>query len=156
MSSPQAIAVVQRKIRRAAQIPLYNAAVSAGLVNGDGEPLIQWGSLPFDHSPDGSPLRAFLAVEIGYSNVVVHEIGENPLVEGSGRVTINIHSPMDEGDDGNDALLGIITAAYPYGSTPSFEGIEINIDTINARGYGNDGPWRTGLYTVTWNIYRRN
>jgi hypothetical protein len=148
---------VQRKIRRAVQIPLYNAAVSAGLVNDANEPLIQWGGAAFAHyDTDGAPIPAYLAVEVGFGDVVVHEIGGNPMVEGNGRVTINIHTPMPLGEDGNDALLGIIAAAYPYGSEATFEGLTVNIDKTDPRGYGSDGPWKTGLYSVHWNIYRRS
>lgn len=146
------IIAVQRKIRRALQLPLYAAAVAAGLVNADGEPLIQWNGVPFDRRG----LPKYISVEIGFGAVIIHEIGPNPQVEGRGHVTMNLHSPIDEGEDSNDALLGIVVTAYPYNSNPSFEGVSVHVDKTEPRGYGRDEPWLTGLYATSWDIYRRN
>lgn len=141
----QAIVEVTRSIRRALQGPLSDqAAAFAPAVP------IQWKGIPFDRTG----LVNYIAVEIGFGAVLVHTVGPNPLVEGAGYVTMVLHSPIDEGEDGNDKLLGIATAAYPYAQPVTFEGISVNIDKMQHRGYGSDGPWLTGLVSVDWNIYR--
>lgn len=147
----QAIADIQKQIRRALQIPLYNAVVAAGYVDPDGNPFIKWKGIPFER--DG--LQNYFDVEIAFSDVVIHEIGPNPLMEGKGHVTVNCHSPLDHGEDGNDKLSAVVAAAYPYGSTPAFGGFAVNIDRMLPASYASDGPWLTGLVSVDWNIYRR-
>lgn len=146
------IIAIQRSIRRALQKQLYNAVEAFPLVDEDGAPLLQWAGVHFERVNR----THFIAAEFAFSHVEVLEIGPNPMVEANGHITMNLHSPLDEGADGNDALLGIIEAAYPYASTPSFEGVTVNIDKTEPRGYGNDGPWMTGLYSTRWNIYRRD
>ena len=143
----QAIIEVQRKIRRALQSPLNAQALAAS----PSVP-IKWTGIPFDRDA----MSNYIDVQIGFGAVIVHEIGPNPLVEGTGFVTMVLHSPIDRGEDGNDKLLGIATAAYPLYSTPAFEGISVFVDKMQHRGYGSDGPWLTGLVSVDWNIYRRS
>lgn len=140
------IVEVQRSIRRSLQAPLKTAADA----HNPKVPL-QWPGVTFDRK--GRPF--FMAVELGFGPVIIHEIGRNPLFEGSGHVSIVVRTPIDQGEDGNDSLLGIITAAYPYGSSPSFDGVTVFVDKMEHRGYGVDGPWLTGLVAVHWNIYRR-
>lgn len=155
-----AIVLIQQKIRRALQLPLYDATVAAGIVSADNEPYIQWKGIPFERDPLVAGVRVnienYLAVEFSMSDVVIHEVGRNPMVEAKGHVTVNCHSPIDQGEDANDALARIVAAAYPYASTPSFEGISVFIDKMVPGGYGSDGPWLTGLVSVDWNIYRRS
>jgi len=98
----QAIAEIKKQIRRALQIPLYNAVVAAGFVDGGGNPFIKWKGVPFERDE----LTHYFDVEIAFSDVVVHEIGPHPMLEGKGHVTVNCHSPLDHGEDGNDALAG--------------------------------------------------
>lgn len=148
----QAIVLIKKQIRRALQGALEAAAISAGLVDDGGSPLIQWKGIPFDREG----LDNYLAVEIAFASVVVHEIGPHPMVEANGHVTVNCHSPLNMGEDANDALAGIVAAAYPYASTPSFGGVSVNIDKMDPGSYGSDGPWLTGLVSVDWNIYRRS
>jgi hypothetical protein len=143
---------IHRDIRRALQLPLYNSAVVEGLVNLDGEPLIEWQGIPFDRRE----LLSFLSFEIGYGPILVHEIGPAPMIEGSGYLSIVIRTPIAEGEDANDALLGIIHAAYPYATTVPFGAAAVHVDKTEHRGYGSDGPWKTGLVVVNWNIYRRD
>lgn len=144
----QAILEVHRKIRRALQAPLDAAAAAYA----SGPVPVQWKGIPFERAG----LQHYLSVEIGMGPVIVHEIGSRPMMEGSGHVTIVIRSPIDKGEDANDKLLGIVTTAYPYGSTPTFEGLAVHIDKAGHRGYGEDGPWLTGLVSVDWNLYRRS
>lgn len=143
---------VHKDIRRALQAPLFNAAVAAKYVDDLDVPLIQWKGLPFDTNNRPS----WMAVEMIFADVIVHEVGPDPMIEGPGAVNIVIRSPLNLGEDGNDALLGIIDTAYPYASTPSFGGVVVNIDKSQHRGYGSDGPWLTGQVSVDWNIYRRS
>lgn len=143
-----AIVEVHRKIRRALQDPLKDAAAAFS----EGPVDVQWRGIPFERVGK----QRFLAVEVGFGPVIIHEVGPNPQMEGSGHVTIAIRSPVGSGEDANDRLLGIITAAYPYNSTPSFEGVSVFIDKMEHRGYGKDGAWLTGLVAVHWSIYRRS
>lgn len=140
------IVEVHRKIRRAVEIPLYNAAAAAL------PPVpIQWKGISFTRTGK----THFISVDIGLGEVVVHEIGPNPMMEGPGYVTCILHSPIGMGQDGNDALLPIVTTAYPYNSNPAFEGVAVHVDKMQHRGYGEDGAWMTSVVTVDWNIYRR-
>jgi hypothetical protein len=148
----QAILEAHRKIRRAVQAPLNAQALAAGLVTPAGNAAIQWRGIPFDRGG----LDRYISVEVGFDDLVVHEMGPNANMEGVGHLTLNLHSPIDKGEDGNDSLLPIIVAAYPYGVPVSFEGIDVHVDTAQHRGYGSDGPWLTGLVSVHWNIYRRS
>lgn len=147
----QAIADIKKQIRRAIQIPLYNAVIAAGYVDGGGNPFIKWKGVPFERDN----LLNYFDVEISFSDVVIHEIGPNPMMEGKGVITVNCHSPLNLGEDGNDLLAAVVAAAYPYGPTPAFEGFAVNIDKMLPGSYGIDGPWLTGLVSVDWNIYRR-
>lgn len=139
---------IQRSIRRALQKPINDAAAAFS----EGPVAIQWKGIPFDRVGR----TRFLAVEIGMGPVVIHEVGPNPMVEGSGHVTIVIRTHLEKGEDANDALLSIVTAAYPYNSHPTYGAVSVNIDKMEHRGYGIDGPWMTGVCVVHWNIYRRN
>lgn len=142
----------KRKIRRALQAPLYNAVLAAGYkLPGQEEPAIQWKGVPF--SKEG--LAVYFAAEIAIADVLVHEIGPNPMVEARGHVTINVHSPLDEAEDANDAAALAIAEAYPYGATPSFDGLSVNIDKIEPGVYGRDGVWMTSLVVVHWSVFKR-
>jgi len=146
-----AIVAVQRSIRRALQARLNQSAIAAGLLISPGVPAIQWKGIAFERDN----LANYISVEINVSDVIVHEIGRNPQVEGVGFITAVLHSPIMNGEDANDALLPIMTQAYPYAEPVSFGGVSVNIDKMQHRGYGSDGPWLTGLVSVDWNIYRR-
>lgn len=144
----QAIVEVQRSLRRALQAPLKT---QADAYSGGAIP-IQWQGIPFERVG----MANYISAQIGSGGVIVREIGPTPMCEGTGFVTMVFHSPIDDGEDGNDKLLGIATAAYPYASTPSFGGVSVFIDKMEHRGYGSDGPWLTGLVSVDWSIYRRS
>lgn len=154
----QAIVSATRKIRRALQGPLHVQALAAGVLIEPGKPAIQWKGIPFDRDVlvTGATTKPYISVEIGFGAVIIHEVGPTPMVEGTGYITMVFHSDITLGEDGNDKLLGIATAAYPYASTPSFDGLAVHIDKMQHRGYGSDGPWLTGLVSVDWNIYRRS
>lgn len=154
----QAILEVHRKIRRALQKPLYDQALAQGLLVAPGEPALQWRGIPFDRTrlQLTTGAKPYISVEVGFDDVIVHEVGGNPMVEGAGHLTLNLHSAVEKGEDANDALLPIVVAAYPYGVPVSFEGLDVHVDRARHRGYGSDGPWLTGLVSVDWNIYRRS
>lgn len=153
-----AILEVHKKIRRALQKPLYDQALAANLLISAGVPALQWRGIPFDRTllQLANETKPYISVEIGFDDVIVHEVGQNPMVEGAGHITMNLHSAIDKGEDGNDALLPIVVAAYPYAVPVTFDGVEVHVDRARHRGYGSDGPWLTGLVSVDWNIYRRS
>lgn len=151
----QAIALVHRQIRRAVQSPLITAAEGAGWAPAT---QLQWRGIQFDRDKLRlvQPPLPYISSEMAVDDVIVREIGPNPMFEGRGHLTMNIHTPGDAGEDANDVVLAWVAAAYPYSGNPSFDGITVNIDKMQHRGYGMDGPWLTGLVSVDWNIYRRS
>lgn len=140
-----AIVMVKKEIRRALQKPINDAMQAEGF-----EDCIQWPGIPFERAEKPH----YIATEINWGDVRVLEIGKFPRFEGRGGMTFNLHSPLDAGEDGNDALARIVASAYPYASTPSFDGVTVNVDKMKSGGYGSDGGWFTGLITVDWLVYR--
>lgn len=153
----QAIILIHKQIRRAVSSPLVSGAEAAGW---DISKQLQWSGIHFDRDrlrpPAAASILSYISTEIAVDDVTIREIGPNPLFSAVGHLTMNIHSDPLLGEDGNDAVLSWLGAAYPYTSTPSFDGISVNIDKMRHRGYGSDGPWLTGLVSVDWNIYRRS
>lgn len=103
-------------IRRALEVPIQDLAASLNI-----KAVI--GGLNFDTLQDSE----FLRTSISYGKDYHPEIGVDSRVERSGSFTIDVFTPLANGDDYNDQRCTLVRNAYPYGVDLERNGIRVNI-----------------------------
>lgn len=140
------IVEVKGRIRKALSTPLETVAAAQV------PPLaVQYDGMAIDRSG----LPEYITVGTGFAYIKPIEIGPNPRWIGKGSLTLVIRTPTARSADRNDALAGIISAAYPYGQLLTHDGISVVIDNITTEGYGLDGAWLYSAVVIGWEIQRR-
>lgn len=103
-------------IRKALEAPIETLAASLSIPS-------VLGGLNFDTMQAGS----FLRTSISYGKDFRPEIGIDSRLERSGRFTVDVFTPLQNGDDLNDQRCAAVRAAYPYGVDLVRNGIRVSI-----------------------------
>jgi hypothetical protein len=140
------IVEVKKSIRKAVEIPLFFAMKDQGIS-------IEWPGLPLDRK-QVLP-QEYLNVSHGFGDPIPLETGPNPRWQTKGLMSVMVRTPVGTGVDRNDAIAGIVCAAYPYGQVLIQDDVSVVIDKIGTDGYGMDGAWMFSTVKVNWICYRR-
>lgn len=148
-----ATAVAQKKIRRALEIPIYNALVAASvLLPGLAEPAIDFGR---GFNRTGMPsLRRYIRFGVIWGEVQATEIGPTPRIEANGTVEVSAFTLFEDGPDANDALLVTALSPYVYNAEFEFEGIRVTTWTTTPRQGAKDGTWWFQPTITQWTVLR--
>jgi hypothetical protein len=120
----------KERIRRALDVTLKNAMEAAGV-----ECFLGLEPIPDDPPEEyvrGSP-------SFGRDNAT--EIGQDPRIERGGRYRVAIYTNPRLMQDRNDEVARLVRAAFPYGVDLVYEGIRVNILTIDDSECLPDGSY---------------
>lgn len=144
---------IRKKIRKALEAPLASALVTAGIVIPNTvQPAVQWPNKTFDRVE--LKVTEYVRFSMAYARPIVREMGKTPRIELSGHASVDVYLLAGAGQDRADTIAGIVAAPYPYDAELVFEGVSVNISTVEA---GQSVPDQAWLYTpvqVNWTVWR--
>lgn len=103
-------------IRKALEAPIQDLAATLNI------PAVM-GGLNFDTTTAAE----FLRTSIVYGKDLRPEIGVDSRLQRSGTFTVDVFTPLANGDDYNDERCALVRNAYPYGQDLERNGIRVNI-----------------------------
>lgn len=86
--------------------------------------------------------------------VTVREMGNTPRIEGRGFMKAGIFTKPVDGQDANDALVGIVAQAFPYNMRLTRDGINVDIGTVDHGDFVISGGWGYSPVDVNWLVLR--
>lgn len=142
----------KKGIRRALEEPLRPALVAAGMcLKADGSAAVQFQNLVLDSKGN---LNEWVRFTVHFAGDLLLGMGQHPLTQDFGMAFAMVYTKAGTGVDRNDAIVGIIEAAYPYNAMLTFNGVSVIVaEPIHGDG-APDGAWWATPVKIKWNIWR--
>lgn len=96
----------------------------------------------------------YVSLSYEWGDDIVREIGPAPRIEKSGSMTCGCFTGTDLGEDQNDVLSALCRSAFPYDAEFVFDGIRVNISTVDDGTMVRDGSFFYSPLTVNWTVWR--